>query len=104
MHSEIEQNVMARVSAIYIGRILFGATALKLYSVCLSLTAIASLVSISDVAGNLYHVGISGMATFLFAAFMQTTVFVQFALLVGLIAGVWFAMDLSKKSNQRFAL
>lgn len=93
MKSKIEQKVMASVGAIYIGRKLVSLTAIKLYILCVSLIAIASLVSVPHVFANLTQVGPTGLYTFAVAAALNTKLLVQLGLLACTLVGISFVAD-----------
>jgi len=89
--SKIEQRVMSQVAAIYAARIVFSATALKLYALVGSALGLITLVSISNVATNFVNVaegGVGSIAVFVASAVLGTTLFVQLALLVGAAATI----------------
>lgn len=85
MQSEIEKKVMGNVAAIYAGRKFVSAMAVKLYILCASLIAIASVVSVPHVFANLMQAGVTGFATFAFVAVLKTKLLVQIGLLVGCV-------------------
>ena len=84
---------MASVGAIYIGRKLVSLTAIKLYVLCVSLIAIASLVSVPNVFANLTQVGPTGLYTFAVAAALNTKLLVQLGLLACTLVSISFIAD-----------
>lgn len=101
MQSEIEKNVMASVGAIYAGRKLTSITAIRLYVLCASLIAIASLVSVPDVLANLMQISVGDIGTFILAAVLNTKLLVQLAVLVTVIVGAWFVVDILRNPSDR---
>ncbi len=95
--STIEKNVMASVYVIHMVRTLTSRLALACGVLCLSLIAIAMLVSVPHVMVNLLsvaHHGVVGIGTFVFSAVMGTRFIVQCALFIGTIAFLLVLIDL----------
>ncbi len=100
MASKLETQVMASVGTIYAARLLFGTTALKLYTCAAALTVLWKLVWITRVYENLLEVGVGGAFNFILAAVLNTDLLVQLMLLVLFVAGVSFVRDLVRTLQQ----
>lgn len=99
--SKVEQNVMAAVSTIYLARTLLSGTALKLYTLVLSVFAFGKLVWISKVFENLREVaqgGVASVGNFFLAAFEHAHISVQATLLIAVVAAALLAVDLARAS------
>ncbi len=96
--SKIEQQVMAAVLVIHTARALVSAAAIKFYALAASLAAIFSLSSVPHIVANLEHVGVGGLATFVFVAFIKTGMLVRIATVVGAVALAWIAADLVRRA------
>lgn len=87
--SNIERQVMASVGAIYTARALTSVTALKVYTIILSIWAVGKLVWVSKVFENFWAVeknGIGAIANFFISALVHAQVSVLLVLLVAAIA------------------
>jgi hypothetical protein len=105
MQSDIEKKVMASVGTIYAARKLTGVTAVRLYVLCASLIAIATLVSVPDVIANLMQVRLGDTGTFVLSAILNTKLLVQLAVFMSVVVGAWFALDIMRPpSDRRLAL
>jgi hypothetical protein len=94
--TRIKQNVMASVALIYAARVLFGATALKLYVLLFAVWGIGKLVWVSKIVENLSTVEKSGLASvgnFVLAALEHASTSVQLVLLVALVAAFSLVFD-----------
>ncbi len=99
--SKIEQQVMASVGVIYAVRQLFSATALKLYVCVASLWGIGQLVWVSRVFENLSSAGLQGAVNFVLAAVLNTDLLVQLTLVVGVVAFISLAVDMTRLSQPK---
>jgi len=100
--NNIERQVMASVGVIYTARSLVGPVALKVYVLALSLWSIGRLVWVSKVFDNFAIVskgGIESLALFGLSALTHTTVIVQFALIVAIVALVGLCIDMVRKQK-----
>jgi hypothetical protein len=87
--SNIEEQVMASVAVIYTTRKLVSRTALKLYVFLLSVVGITFFVSVPHITQNFEHVargGVGSIMNFLVTALLSTTLVVQVAVLLGVLA------------------
>jgi hypothetical protein len=104
--SKISQQVMASVAVIYAARKASGPTALKLYTLMLSIWGIGKLVWVSKVFENFLVAGKSGMtalSNYLLVALEHAHISVQLTLAVFIIAGVWLLLDLARAAAPRSA-
>lgn len=80
---------MANVTLIYAGRLLASRTALAAYALVVSAAALAAVVSVSNVFANFVNAvggGVGSTIGFMLSAVTGTTLMVQLALTVGVIA------------------
>lgn len=102
--SRIEQQVMASVGTIYVGRRLVSGSALKLYACVAALYGLGQLVWVSRVFENLGRVGLEHAAQFMVSAVMNTDFLVQAVLVVLVVAGASLMRDLLRNPAPRLAL
>ena len=105
--SNIENNVMAAVRVIHIGRALVGKTALELYALTLSFAGIATMVSVSSVLQNFALVagnGVVGIGAFVVAAILKTNILVQVALVLATCSLALLVRDMVQSFSQERAL
>jgi len=91
--SKIEQQVMASVGIIYLGRSLMSATALKLYVFVAAAYTLVQLTWVHKVFANWAHVGLGGTWQFVTYAILHTHLPVQVALMVLAVAGILLVRD-----------
>ncbi|MEI7719623.1 MAG: hypothetical protein WCI89_00205 [bacterium] len=87
--TNIEQQVMGSVAAVYVARRFFNPLAIKIYALALSAVGIVAFVSLSHVGANFLaaeHSGFSAMGAFSLSAVTKTTLLVQLALAIGVLA------------------
>ncbi len=105
--SKIEQQVMANVTLIYAARIATSATALKLYTLALSVLGLAALVSISNIAANFVNVltqgGVGGVLGFVISALLGTTIVVQLTLAVAAASAALLVAPVLRPSGRALA-
>jgi len=96
MQSKIEQQVMASVGTIYLGRKLASATALKLYTLVAAAYALVQFTWVHKVFANWAHVGLAGSWQFVTYAVLHTHLPVQIALVVLAVAGISLVRDMAR--------
>lgn len=96
MQSKIEQQVMASVGTIYLGRKLISATALKLYTLVVAAYALVQFTWVHKVFSNWAHVGLAGSWQFVTYAVLHTHLPVQIALVVLAVAGISLVRDMAR--------
>lgn len=99
MKNSIEQQVMATVAVVYMARRLTSRTALELYALVVSVIGIVAFVSVSNVTANLGNVaqnGIESIVAYIVAAVLGTTIIVQIALVLGVVAFLSLVSDAIK--------
>src|SRR3989344_1187501 len=102
--NKIEQQVMAAVLVIHGVRALLSVAALKVYALAASVVGLLTLVSLPHFIANLEQVGLAGLATFFFVAFVKTGVVVRLAMLVGAIALSSLLVDIIRRMPRPRAL
>ncbi len=102
--------VMASVGAIYIGRVLTGTRALKVYALILSVWGIGRLAWVSKIAENFFTVeqrGIGSLVTYIFAAIEHAHLGVLIAVVIASFAAISlfldFARSIAAPGSARFA-
>lgn len=99
MKNSIEQQVMATVAVVYVARRLTSRTALELYALVVSTVGIVAFVSVSNVTANLVNAaqnGIESIVVYMVAAILGTTIVVQIALVLGVVAFLLLVSDIIK--------
>ena len=97
--TNIEQQVMGSVAAVYAARRFASPFMLKVYALALSVTGVALLVSLSHVGANLMAVeshGALAVGVFILSAVLGTSIVVQIALAVGAAASLSLAADATR--------
>lgn len=98
---------MANVLVIYLARKATGPTALKCYTLLLSLWGMGRLVWVSKVVENFSIVAESGVlavGNFMLVAVEHAHISVQLTLAVFVLAGVWLLLDLASAAAPRARL
>ncbi len=104
--SNLEQKIMANVAMVYTARKMVGRTALKFYTLVLSFVGIAFFVSVPHVAQNFGGVaqgGVGSVMFFVLTAVLSTTILVQIALLLGVVAFASLVGDYLRRSRPVWA-
>ena len=96
MQSKIEQQVMASVGTIYLGRKLISSTALKFYALVVAAYALVQFTWVHKVFANWAHVGLAGSWQFVSYAVLHTHLPVQIALVVVAVAGISLVRDMAR--------
>lgn len=104
MQSKIEQQVMASVAVVHTARRMVSATALKVYVLVASVYALGILVWVSRVEENFLQAlngGVLAVGNFVLAAFVNTSVGVQMASVIAILALGSLAIDLARSASAR---
>ena len=94
--SKIEQQVMAGVGAVYLGRKATSRTAIEIYALVISLWVIGRLVWVSKIFDNFFTVekhGLGAINTYILYAIEHTHPVVQLTLLVAVVTFVALVID-----------
>src|SRR5579872_3369540 len=86
MKTKIEQQVMASVAAVYVGRRLLSRTALECYALFVCGFSVTLLVSLPHVVQNFFMIeksGLPGVGAFFLSAMLNTSHMVQLIVVVG---------------------
>jgi len=101
MHTneEIRKKIMARVYLMYFFRQI-GQPAIRTGIFAVAALTALSFVSVPHVIANVAHVNtVTGVIAFFVSAFLKTEFFVQFALVVTGLIGVWSVADILTKHS-----
>ncbi len=102
--TKLEQQIMAGVAAVYLGRLLTSARAIKVYTLFIAVVGIIFFASVPHVVENFAHVqraGLPAIGGFFLSAVTKTKLVVQIALLVGVVALMSFAPEIARRSEGR---
>lgn len=99
MRTKIEQQVMAGVGTVYVARKLVSRTALECYALFLCAFSITLFVSLPHVFLNFESItasGLPGIVGFILSAVLGTKLVVQLTLVVGTVALLALARDVTR--------
>ena len=100
-NSTLNQKIMRRVYTLYLMRKVFNPTAFRLYAFVISIIAIASFVSISNVLANIPTDSLVSFYTFSMNAVLGTELVVQLLILAMLASLFWIARDIAYLLSHR---
>jgi len=92
---QMKSEVMKRVKSVHYLRVVVRPFLVKSTLLFLSMTGVASLVSVPNVINNMFNSKIDYF-TYILQAFYQTRFTVQFILVVSIILSVWWLFDVVK--------